>query len=177
MSGKGQAIFILLLGFFLNFFPPAATVSSESLPQRGLIGISAGAAGIKDSLQLSIFNLQYTLPQRWWLLAPHVGLIITTQTAFYAYAGLGLEFCPAPRWMIIPRLSAGYYQSIVDQGLGSSLEFFSALEAAYRFKDQSRLGLVFGHMSNARLGRENPGTEFLFLTYTIPVDTLVDLFK
>jgi lipid A 3-O-deacylase len=177
MSAKQKALFFLLLGFSLNFFPVAAAASPESSPRGGLIGFSAGAVGIKDSLQLSFFNLEYTFPYRWWVLSPHVGLIITTQTAFYAYAGLGLEFCPSPRWMIIPRLNAGYYQGVVDQSLGNSLEFFSTLEVAYRFKDQSRLGLVFGHMSNARLGTENPGTEFLFLTYTLPLDYLVDFFK
>lgn len=177
MNGNGKAIFFYLLFFFLYCFPPVATASSESPTHEGLLGLSVGAAGIRDSLHLSFFGLDYTFPTRWWVLSPHAGLIITTQTAFYAYTGLGVEFCPAPRWMIIPRLSVGYYQNFCDQGLGNNIEFFSTLEVAYRFKDQSRLGLVLGHMSNARLGAENPGTEFLFLTYTIPLDYIFGLFK
>jgi lipid A 3-O-deacylase len=172
-----RAIAFLLIGLFLYLFPPTVWAFPESTQKGGLLGFSAGAVGIKDSVQFSFFSLAYTFNKRFWALAPHLGLIVTTQTALYAYAGLGLELCPAPRWMIIPRLSAGYYHDFGNQDLGNSLEFFSSLEMAYRLQDQSRLGLVLGHMSNARLGSENPGTEFLFLTYTIPLDFIFGLFK
>ena len=165
----------LVAGLFLLFFQTPALAFPEDSPQSGLLGLSAGAVGIEDSFQLSFFSLDYTFNKRFWALVPHAGLLITTQTAVYAYAGLGLEFCPYSRWMIIPRVSVGLYNSFSNQSLGNTVEFLSSLELAYRFKDQSRLGLVFGHMSNARLGAENPGTDFLYFTYTIPVDLIFRL--
>jgi lipid A 3-O-deacylase len=168
---------LLLLGLFLYFFPPPASAIPESVQNEGSLGFSLGAVGIKDSIQISFFSLEYMTGKRFWALVPHVGITVTTQTALYAYVGLGVEFFPSPRWMIIPRLSAGYYHAVGDQSLGNSIEFFSSLEIAYRFEDRSRLGLVLGHMSNARLGAENPGTEFLFLTYTLPLDYLFDIFR
>ncbi len=36
----------------------------------------------------------------------------------------------------------------------------------------SRLGLAFGHISNAGLDDDNPGTEILNLYYHIPVGNL-----
>jgi lipid A 3-O-deacylase len=171
------ALAFLILGLFSYLFPPPVSAFPDRDQKGGLFGLSAGAVGIKDSVQLSFISFEYTFNKRFWALAPHIGLLVTTQTAIYGYAGLGLEFCPASRWMIIPRLSAGYYYPFCDQSLGNSLEFFSSLEIAYRFKDRSRLGLILGHMSNARLGSENPGTEFLFLSYTIPLDYLLGPFR
>ena len=36
------------------------------------------------------------------------------------------------------------------------------------FENKNRIGLSFGHISNAQLGKKNPGLEVLSLTYQIP---------
>ena len=53
--------------------------------------------------------------------------------------------------------------------LGFPLEFRSSVELAYRFDDRSRLGAQIYHLSNASLGWQNPGTEVLMLSYSVPI--------
>lgn len=167
-----------LLVLFILFFGlvPPAFAQSDPPARGGLLDWRIGSVDIRDSVKINAFSLEYTWDKHWGPLVPQTGLIVTSQTALYAYAGLGLEFCPLADWLIIPRLNIGLYHSFSDQGLGNTLEFFSSVEVAYRFKDQSRLGLILGHLSNARLGLENPGTEFLFLGYTVPLDQLTGCF-
>ena len=52
--------------------------------------------------------------------------------------------------------------------LGGTLQFRSAVEFAFCFDDRSRLGLQIGHLSNAGIYSENPGTEFVVLNFSVP---------
>ncbi|MCF8029524.1 MAG: acyloxyacyl hydrolase, partial [Desulfohalobiaceae bacterium] len=45
--------------------------------------------------------------------------------------------------------------------------FRSALKLSYELENRSRIGVRFGHVSNAGLGETNPGSEFLSLIYSI----------
>jgi lipid A 3-O-deacylase len=172
-----QATLLALILFFSCLIPRPAVAEPGSPAWGGLLDWRIGSVDIKDSFKINAFSLEYTWDKHWGPLVPQTGLIVTSQTAFYAYGGLGLEFCPLPNWLIIPRFNVGLYHSFSDQGLGNTIEFFSSLEIAYRFRNHSRLGLTVGHLSNARLGLENPGTEFLFLSYTVPVDRLMTCFR
>ena len=72
--------------------------------------------------------------------------------------------------MLTPSFAPHYYWGDNKKlDLGYALEFRSQLEAAYRFDDRSRLGMAIGHYSNASLGDSNPGTEFLTVYYSIPL--------
>ena len=57
-----------------------------------------------------------------------------------------------------------------DENLGGTFEFRLSFEAAYLFSNQSRLGLRFGHISNADSQRRNPGENDLMLTYAFPLN-------
>ena len=158
------------IGLYLFLFPPVAFASPDSINQTGLFELSAGTVGIRDSYQVSAFNFQYIFERRFQVsCAPYRDCRNQSDSTLWV-CRIELEWFINSRWMIIPSLSAGLYYPVCGQGLGNTLEFFSRLEIAYQFKNLSRLGLVLGHMSNARVGCENPGTEFLFLSYTIPVD-------
>ena len=54
-------------------------------------------------------------------------------------------------------LSANLPEVLRD--LGYELEFRSGIEIGYVFCNKSRLGVHFYHISNASLGRKNPGEE------------------
>ncbi|MBT5810587.1 MAG: acyloxyacyl hydrolase, partial [Rhodospirillaceae bacterium] len=56
--------------------------------------------------------------------------------------------------------------------LGNTVEFRSGVELAYRLDDRARLGVAFHHISNASLSDNNPGTETLTLTFSLPLDNL-----
>jgi hypothetical protein len=106
-------------------------------------------------------------PRRWDLeLIPVLGATYTSEDATYGYLGGRVEVWLAPRWLLTPSFAAGAYSVGRDTNLGHDVEFRSALELAYRLGDGARLGVAFYHLSNAGLGRLNPGSESLVLTYS-----------
>ena len=52
--------------------------------------------------------------------------------------------------------------------LGHDIEFRTTIEISYELNNKNRIGLSFGHISNAGLGDNNPGVEILSLSYQIP---------
>ena len=52
--------------------------------------------------------------------------------------------------------------------LGNSLEFRTSIEISYQMKNNNRIGLSFGHISNANIGDKNPGVEIISLSYQTP---------
>ena len=87
----------------------------------------------------------------------------------FAALGILLELPLGERWMLIPSFGGGYYDMDEGLDLGSEVEFKSALECAYRFGNEHRLGIGFGHISNGGIAERNPGTEMLFVTYSFPL--------
>ena len=84
-------------------------------------------------------------------------------------------------WLRRPRYIVIFLQALeapldpkiyVDRGngfdLGSQWEFKSGVELAYRFADDRRLGVGFYHMSNAGIGRIDPGQAMLTGVFTVP---------
>ena len=54
-----------------------------------------------------------------------------------------------------------------------SLIFFivilkTTLEFSYQLENKNRIGISFGHISNANLGNKNPGTEVISISYQKP---------
>ena len=69
---------------------------------------------------------------------------------------------------IRPNAAVGAFYKGNGKDLGSVVEFKTGAEFAYRFEDHSRLGLQFDHISNAGIGKRNPGTESLVLFWSFP---------
>lgn len=85
---------------------------------------------------------------------------------FYAAAGVRGVLDLNDKWFAEGSFMAGYF----DQGTGGTplsydLEFRSLLGINYRLTDRSHIGLSVAHISNADLGRINPGTNQVMLNY------------
>ena len=119
------------------------------------------------------FRAEYRSDYKLWIFRPLVGLMATTDSAVYAYAGIGIDVFLGRRLVVTPSFAPGYYAKNSGYDLGYGLEFKSQIEFAYRFDDRSRLGLAISHISNASLGDKNPGTESAILYYSIPFDKLL----
>ena len=61
----------------------------------------------------------------------------------------------------------GYHKGN-GKDLGGEFQFRTGGEIAWRFDDWSRLAIAFHHISNAGIYDDNPGTELLVLTYSVP---------
>jgi hypothetical protein len=102
------------------------------------------------------------------IIVPKLGGYITSKGSQYYYAGFNLELpVYEKRLYLMPGFAAGAYSKSRGENLGGTLEFYSSLEINYKFKNLHRAGITFGHISNAGIYKKNPGSENLFLTYSI----------
>lgn len=103
-----------------------------------------------------------------WGIGPMAGLSVTDDSAFWGYFGgrrpFGLGGCVT----VSPSFSVTYYEQGDGKDLGSELEFRSGLEVACRRANGSSLGVEFYHLSNASISNVNPGSNSLWVIYTVP---------
>ena len=95
-----------------------------------------------------------------------MGLFFTTDSAAYAYGGVGYPFEINNKWSITPSVSAGYYNQGADTDLGYDVEFYSQLRLEYKLENDAKIGLGVGHISNFDLDDHNPGAETAYLSYS-----------
>ena len=174
--GMRAALALMLLSATGAFALPAAaqvTFGSPTDPPR--LALGAGAFDItpssshKDSHTAGEFRGEYRFGDMAWILAPFVGASVTTDAAAYGYFGFGFDVNFGPSLVLTPNAAAGYFERGSGTNLGSWWEFRTGAELAWRFADQSRLGVAVHHTSNAGLTRRNPGEQSVLLMYSIPL--------
>ena len=113
--------------------------------------------------------------ENFFYLKPFVGIETTTDSAFYFVSGIYLEDNAGVIFAgkesnvnFTPSFGVGYYSEGNGKKLGNNIEFRTTLEISYELKNKNRLGISFGHISNANIGDKNPGVEILSLSYQVP---------
>ena len=108
-------------------------------------------------------------------LKPFAGIEVTTDSALYVLGGIYLEdnlgkllTGSQNKWNFTPSFGLGYYDDGDGKKLGNKLEFRTTLEISYQLKNNDRIGISFGHISNANIGDKNPGVEIISLSYQTP---------
>ncbi len=146
-------------------------------PRSGYAGdpsfltIGAGYYDILHDADSAEFRLEYRDKHRFLLFKPFAGASISSDPAYYFYAGFLSDFYFGRRIVATPSVAVGPYLKGSGKDPGHVFEIRSGLEVAYRFDDRSRLGVMFYHISNAGLGDDrNPGIEALSLSYSIPLN-------
>jgi lipid A 3-O-deacylase len=103
-----------------------------------------------------------------WVVAPFVGVFGTGKGAFYGYGGFGFDINFFERFVATPSAAVGYFTNGTGIDLGAHTEFRTGAEFDYRFDNLSRLGVGMYHMSNAGIGKQNPGVELVTVILTMP---------
>ncbi|MCF8029557.1 MAG: acyloxyacyl hydrolase [Desulfohalobiaceae bacterium] len=93
-----------------------------------------------------------------------------TDREVYLSGGILQDFYLTESIVITPSFGLGIYLENDGADMGSPLEFRPEVKASYEFVDRSRLGVSFGHVSNAELGEENPGANYISVMYSIPLN-------
>ncbi len=139
-----------------------------------MLSLGVGYYDINDDDGAADFRLEYRDGHKYfWEVKPWAGAEVTSDTSIWLGGGVLLDLELAENFYAVPSFGAGFYEEgDSDKDLDYFLEFRSQIELAYEFQNQQRLGVAFGHISNAGLGDENPGTEILNLYYHVPVDGL-----
>ena len=108
-------------------------------------------------------------------LKPFAGIELTTDSAFYLISGIYLEdnlgelmIGEQNNWHFTPSFGVGYYDDGNGKKLGNKIEFRTTLEFSYQLKENDRIGISLGHISNANIGKKNPGAEIISLSYQKP---------
>ena len=108
-------------------------------------------------------------------LKPFAGVEFTTDSALYLISGIYLEdnlgelmIGKENNWIFTPSFGLGYYDDGNGKKLGNKIEFRTTLEFSYELDNNDRIGLSFGHISNANIGNKNPGVEIISLSYQKP---------
>lgn len=165
---------LLMLGVVMARSAGAqVTFGSPGDPPR--VAIGGGAfdvlpdAKYRHNGTVGSLESEYRFGDVWSILSPFIGVSGTSQGAFYGYFGFGFDIHFPYNLVLTPSTAAGYFYKGQGFDLGSWWEFRSGLELDYRFADQRRLGVAFYHMSNAGLGKKDPGEEMATLVLTVPM--------
>lgn len=158
----------VLVAGLLAVAAPARAAETPSLLELG-----AGIFDIGESNATAVVGLEWRgQPMLWWF-RPMVGAQVTGDSALYGYAGLALELWFADKQIVLtPSAAVGAFRRGHGTDLGHTIQFRTGATLQYRCANDIRIGLSFHHLSNAGLGKRNPGEETLMLTYSVPTDRL-----
>lgn len=104
-----------------------------------------------------------------WQIKPFGGVMANTDGAVYLFSGIYIDIPLASFLYITPSFAPGFYHQGKSKNLEFALEFRSQLELAIRLENSTRVGVSFNHISNASLGRINPGVESIAIIYYFPL--------
>ncbi|MGD9612824.1 MAG: acyloxyacyl hydrolase [Kiritimatiellia bacterium] len=164
-------VVLMLAGLALNpmFAAPAPAAFAADPP---LLSIGIGVAQVFDNHQEFFWGVEYRPAFRWFHVGPWFLFGTGKNDEFYAAGGVLADVELGRDWVLTPSFGAGYYSASGGLDLGFDAEFRTAVELAKRFGNGQRLGLCFAHLSNGSLSDENPGTETLGISYSLPLDFL-----
>jgi lipid A 3-O-deacylase len=154
-----------------------AAVVTRPLPARAddpdLLTIGAGAYNALHNTKEAELRLEYRFSYRLlYIIRPIAGVLATNERTLYGYGGFRFDAKIGRHVVISPEAAAGYWDRGGGKDLGGHIEFKTGGEIAYRFDDDSRLGFLFDHISNAGIYTRNPGVESAMLMYSIPLGRL-----
>ena len=161
MNRRFAAVASFVIGLMLA---PAAMADDPSF-----LALSAGGFDVNDNEDAFEARMEFRWNRKVLGFKPMIGLMGNSKGGIYGYGGINLDLFLGRRWVVMPSFAIGGYRRGASKDMGSVLEFRSGLELAYRFDDRSRLGVALSHISNASISDNNPGTESLVLTYSIPI--------
>ena len=89
-------------------------------------------------------------------ISPITGGFITSKNAFYLYTGVQADY-EIGSLTITPSFAPGYYNYGNGKDLGYPLEFKTEVQMTFDLSEETNLGMSYNHISNASLGKKNPG--------------------
>ncbi len=143
---------------------------SQTIKRKNYLSVSTA---IFDVLQEDKPSLEGRIDFRMnnveWIFKPFVGIMTNTDGAVNLYAGVYKNLAINNFLIFTPSFAPSIYFKHKSKDLHSFLEFRSGIEFTIKFESGFRVGISFYHVSNASLGKLNPGVESLAMTYYFPL--------
>ena len=122
-----------------------------------------------DGKKSNLFGIQHqneTLMRNTFFgtLSPVSGIMITGDTASYAYTGVQAEY-KFGNLNVTPSFTPGIYHQGDGKDLGHIVEFKSEVQLSIDLFENSQLGFSYNHISNASLGEKNPGANSYMMNF------------
>ena len=89
-------------------------------------------------------------------LSPITGALVTADSAAYVYTGVQAQY-KLGKINFIPSFTPGLYSKGDGKDLGHLVEFKSEVQLSLDLFSNSEFGFSYNHISNASLGKKNPG--------------------
>lgn len=145
----------------------AAPTRAGGEERGGEIRFTAGVTGVLDADRDATARIEYhfgagLLPR----ITPYLSAGIATDGSSLFGGGLAYRLPLGERWRITLASGPAYYDQNGGADLGYEIEFVSYAEIATEVAPDIWIGLNIGHISNAGLGKTNPGREIVGLTYS-----------
>ena len=153
----------ILLVTFLLFFPyQLKSDELKKLPNEHEINFYSGMFDFSDNGKKSaIIGIQHqneNLTRKSFLgtLSPITGAMITADNAAYFYTGIQAQY-KIGKINLTPSFTPGIYEKGNGKDLGHVVEFKSEVQLSLNLFENSQFGMSYNHISNASLGKKNPG--------------------
>jgi len=169
-SSRGRAAVVAaMLGLCLGLALAPRAARAED---PNFLAVGAGVYDVLHDFKAAQGRLEFRFADRFLFIKPMVGVLFTSKGSVMGYGGIRIDLYLAPHFVVTPNAAVGGFYRGNGKDLGSTIEFKTGGEFAYRFDDHSRLGLQFDHISNAGIGKRNPGTESLVLFWSFPIGAM-----
>ena len=149
--------------FYIIFFVLlSSSVNSEENNSNSKFNVYSGMFDFSDTGKKStLIGLQHQnddLNRDTFLgnLSPITGALVTGDAAAYIYTGVQAQY-KFGNMNFTPSFTPGLYSKGNGKDLGHIIEFKSELQISLDLSSDSQLGFSYNHLSNASLGKKNPG--------------------
>jgi lipid A 3-O-deacylase len=152
--------------------PEAARADGITLGgnDKDMLELGAGVYDVDHNNTAGVFRGEFRFGDtKLWVLTPILGGEVTTDGGVYGYGGFALDINLGDQWVLAPNEAVGLWARGDGKNLGSVVEFRSGAEIDYRFEDDERIGFSFHHISNAGIGKHNPGEEEALVLWSFPL--------
>lgn len=102
----------------------------------------------------------------WSSFHPFIGVDTTQKGGYYANAGVAGDLAFTPNWVLTPSLAAGFYEEGGAKDLGTNFALRPGLELAYRFSNESKVGIEI--TSTTGVSSDDESVEAVTLNYHMP---------
>ena len=171
-SGVGKTLLatcIFLSVFIISPWPVNAQQNQDT-SRVSNVTLGTGVFDIASKIyDCGMFEINYFAKKQFWIFSPFAGAIVTTVSSYYIYAGVVIPFRLAKGVYLNCSFAPGLWSRQDGPDLGYPLEFRTGAEICYIFRNKSRLGLEFHHISNANFSNRNPGAENITIFFGIPL--------
>jgi lipid A 3-O-deacylase len=150
-----------------------ATASGAKAELAGFITGGLGAFDFLHNYTEAEGRLEFRFAAKILFWHPLIGTFFTPKGSIYTYGGFRLELPVGKHILILPIATVGDYEKGSGKDLGSHIEFKTGVEVDLVFANGIRVGPAFDHVSNAGIGKKNPGEENLMMMMSVPLGVFV----